>query len=45
MNDIVRFPPESPCRLWSLALTDARVMAELSRAMHSDAAVDIRKYY
>ena len=32
-------------KLWNLALTDARVMAELSRAMSSDAAADIRKYY
>ena len=32
-------------KLWNLALTDARVMAELSRAMSSDAASDIRKYY
>lgn len=32
-------------KLWNLALTDARVMAELSRAMSSDAAGDIRRYY
>ncbi len=32
-------------KLWNLALTDARVMAELSRAMSSGAANDIRKYY
>ncbi len=32
-------------KLWQLALTDARVMAELSRAMSSDAANDLRKYY
>lgn len=32
-------------QLWNLALSDARVMAELSRAMSSDAAGDIRRYY
>ena len=32
-------------KLWNLALTDARVMAELSRAMSSEASVDLRKYY
>jgi hypothetical protein len=32
-------------KLWNLAMTDARVMAELSRAMSSDAAGDLRKYY
>jgi len=32
-------------KLWNLALTDARVMAELSRAMSSEAAADLRKYY
>jgi hypothetical protein len=32
-------------KLWNLALTDARVMAELSRAMSADAAADIRRYY
>lgn len=32
-------------KLWNLALTDARVMAELSRAMSAGAASDIRKYY
>jgi hypothetical protein len=31
-------------KLWDLALTDARVMADLSRAMARE-AVDIRRYY
>lgn len=31
-------------KLWDLALTDARVMADLSRAMSRDAA-DIARYY
>ncbi|WP_427914135.1 hypothetical protein ACPWT1_04075 [Ramlibacter sp. MMS24-I3-19] len=30
--------------LWALALTDARVMAELSRAMSRDTARDVRGY-
>jgi hypothetical protein len=30
--------------LWALALTDARVMAELSRAMSRDGARDVRSY-
>lgn len=30
--------------LWALALTDARVMAELSRAMSSDGLRDVRAY-
>lgn len=30
--------------LWRLALTDARVMADISRAMSSDAARDVRYY-
>jgi hypothetical protein len=32
-------------RLWNVALTDARVMADLSRAMSRDAARDVRGYY
>ena len=32
-------------KLWSLALTDARIMADLSRAMSQDAQRDIRAYY
>lgn len=32
-------------RLWEIALTDARVMADLSRAMSRDAARDVRGYY
>lgn len=32
-------------KLWALALTDARVMADLSRAMSRDALRDVRGYY
>ena len=32
-------------RLWNVALTDARVMADLSRAMSRDAAREVRGYY
>jgi hypothetical protein len=32
-------------QLWDIALTDARVMADLSRAMTSDAQRDVRGYY
>jgi len=32
-------------KLWNLALTDARIMADLSRAMSQDAQRDIRAYY
>jgi len=32
-------------RFWDVALTDARVMAEISRAMSADAARDVRGYY
>lgn len=32
-------------KLWDLALTDARVMADLSRAMGKDAIRDVRGYY
>jgi hypothetical protein len=32
-------------RLWAIALTDARVMADLSRAMSRDAMRDVRAYY
>ncbi|MGE0497361.1 MAG: hypothetical protein AB7I35_15205 [Ramlibacter sp.] len=32
-------------KLWSLALTDARVMADISRAMARDAVRDVRGYY
>lgn len=32
-------------RLWEVALTDARVMADISRAMSRDAARDVRGYY
>ena len=31
--------------LWQVAVTDARVMADISRAMTSDAARDVRGYY
>ena len=32
-------------KLWDLALTDARVMADISRAMSADAVRDIKAYY
>ena len=32
-------------RLWDVALTDARVMADISRAMSADAVRDVRGYY
>ena len=32
-------------KLWALAVTDARVMADLSRAMSRDATRDVRGYY
>ena len=32
-------------QLWKLALTDARVMADISRAMNADASRDIKAYY
>ena len=32
-------------RLWAVALQDARVMADLSRAMSHAAARDIKQYY
>lgn len=31
-------------KMWQIALTDARVMADISRAMSSDAARDVRYY-
>lgn len=32
-------------KLWDVALTDARVMADISRAMSADASRDLRTYY
>jgi hypothetical protein len=32
-------------KLWNVALTDARVMADISRAMSADAARDVKAYY
>ena len=32
-------------KLWNLALHDARIMADLSRAMGRDAAAQTRRYY
>jgi len=32
-------------KLWNLALQDARIMADLSRAMSRDATRDVRGYY
>ncbi|HSV36891.1 MAG TPA: hypothetical protein VLI46_15120 [Ramlibacter sp.] len=36
---------EQDQRLWDIALTDARVMADISRAMGADAARDVKAYY
>jgi hypothetical protein len=36
---------EEDRKLWNLALTDARVMADLSRAMSQDALRDTRGYF
>ncbi|MBA2960634.1 MULTISPECIES: hypothetical protein [Ramlibacter] len=32
-------------KLWDVALTDARVMADISRAMSADGSRDVRAYY
>lgn len=32
-------------KLWNLALQDARIMADLSRAMSRDAGAEVRRYY
>jgi hypothetical protein len=32
-------------QLWNLAMTDARVMADISRAMSADALRDVKAYY
>jgi hypothetical protein len=32
-------------KLWKIALTDARVMADISRAMSADAVRDLKTYY
>ncbi len=32
-------------KLWNVALTDARVMADISRAMSADAVRDVKAYY
>jgi hypothetical protein len=32
-------------KLWSIALTDARVMADIGRAMSADASRETRRYY
>ncbi len=40
-----RHAAEQDDKLWRLALTDARVMADISRAMSSDAAADVKRYY
>jgi hypothetical protein len=32
-------------KLWNVALTDARVMADISRAMSADAVRDLKTYY
>ena len=36
---------EEDRKLWEVALTDARVMADISRAMSADATRDIKAYY
>ena len=36
---------EQDRQMWEVALRDARVMADLSRAMSRDAARDVRGYY
>jgi hypothetical protein len=36
---------EEDRKLWDVALTDARVMADISRAMSADASRDIKAYY
>ena len=36
---------EADRKLWDLALSDARIMADLSRAMSQDAQRDVRGYY
>jgi hypothetical protein len=36
---------EEDRKLWEVALSDARVMADISRAMSADAVRDIRAYY
>ena len=40
---VARRAAEQDSRLWGLALTDARVMADSSRAMSSQAAADLRR--
>ncbi|MBC7470373.1 MAG: hypothetical protein H7322_13690 [Ramlibacter sp.] len=41
---VARHAAEQDARLWSLALTDARVMADISRAMSADAVAATRRY-
>lgn len=36
---------EQDDKLWQLAMTDARVMADISRAMSSEALRDVRRYF
>lgn len=40
-----RHQAESDRKYWEVALSDARVMAEISRAMGSEASRDLRAYY
>ncbi|CAA9391175.1 MAG: hypothetical protein AVDCRST_MAG51-401 [uncultured Ramlibacter sp.] len=42
---VARRQREEDRKLWEVALTDARVMADISRAMSADAARDLRTYY
>lgn len=40
----IRRAAEQDAKLWQLALTDARIMADISRAMSAGAAQDVRRY-
>jgi hypothetical protein len=40
-----RIQAEEDRKLWEVALTDARVMADISRAMSASASRDIKAYY
>ena len=42
---IARKQAEEDRQFWAVALSDARVMTDLSRAMSADASRDVRGYY
>ena len=42
---VARKQADEDRKLWEVALTDARVMADISRAMSADASRDIKAYY